>query len=178
VSDWIIDFSAYLGGSSMKRISMVFKVNGKEVQGNFPTHFTLLRALRELGFTEVKNGCEKGDCGCCTVLLNGQTVNSCMVLIGQAKGQEITTVKGLGTMRLLHPLQDNFIKYGAIQCGFCTPGMLLSAKALLDRNPSPSREEIRAGISGNLCRCTGYEKIVDAIEATAMNGKKNPKGKK
>jgi carbon-monoxide dehydrogenase small subunit len=98
-----------------------------------------------------------------------------MVLIGQADGREITTVKGVGTMNLLHPLQENFIKYGAVQCGFCTPGMILSAKALLDRNPSPTREEIIAGISGNLCRCTGYEKIVDAIEATAMNGKKNQK---
>jgi carbon-monoxide dehydrogenase small subunit len=162
----------------MKRISVRFKVNGKEIQGDFPTHFTLLRALRELGFTEVKNGCEKGDCGCCTVLFDGQTVNSCMVLIGQADGREITTVKGVGTMNLLHPLQENFIKYGAVQCGFCTPGMILSAKALLDRNPSPTREEIIAGISGNLCRCTGYEKIVDAIEATAMNGKKNQKRKK
>ncbi|HSR13800.1 MAG TPA: (2Fe-2S)-binding protein [Thermodesulfobacteriota bacterium] len=162
----------------MKRISVAFKVNGKEVQGDFPNHFTLLRALRELGFTEVKNGCEKGDCGSCTVLFNGRTVNSCLVLIGQADGQEITTVKGLGTISVLHPLQENFMKHGAVQCGFCTPGMLLSAKTLLDKNPSPTREEIRAGISGNLCRCTGYEKIIDAIEATAVDGRKPPGRKK
>jgi carbon-monoxide dehydrogenase small subunit len=159
----------------MKKISLRFKVNGEEVQGEFPTNFTLLRALRELGFTEVKNGCEKGDCGCCTVFLGGRPVNACLVLAAQANGREVTTIRGLGSPNRPHPLQENFIKYGAIQCGFCTPGMILSAKALLDKNPSPTRQEIREGIAGNLCRCTGYENIVEAIEATA---KELPKAQK
>ena len=159
----------------MKKISLRFKVNGEEVQGEFPTEFTLLRALRDLGFTEVKNGCEKGDCGCCTVFLGGRPVNACLVLAAQAHGKEVTTIRGLGAPNRLHPLQENFIKYGAIQCGFCTPGMILSAQALLNKNPSPTRQEIREGIAGNLCRCTGYENIVDAIEATA---KELPKEKK
>ncbi|MFQ6112093.1 MAG: (2Fe-2S)-binding protein [Nitrospinota bacterium] len=127
---------------------------------------------RELGYTEVKNGCEKGDCGACTVLLDGRAVNACLVLAVQAQGREVMTVRGLGTVDNLHPLQKNFIELGAIQCGFCTPGMLLAAKALLDENPSPSREDIKVGISGNLCRCTGYVKIIDAIEATAAELKK------
>ena len=159
----------------MKKVSLRFKVNGKEVQGEFPTAFTLLRALRDLGFTEVKNGCEKGDCGCCTVLLDGLPVNACLVLVAQVHGREILTVRGLGEPNRLHPLQENFIKYGAIQCGFCTPGMILSAYALLKKNPTPTRQEIRQGIAGNLCRCTGYESIVDAIEASA---KESPKRKK
>ena len=162
----------------MKKISLRFKVNGEEVQGEFPTHFTLLRALRDLGFTEVKNGCEKGDCGCCTVLFEGRPVNACLVLAAQAHGRKITTIRGLGAPKRPHPLQENFIKYGAIQCGFCTPGMILSAQALLNKNPSPTRAEIREGISGNLCRCTGYENIVDAIEATAKELPKTSKRKK
>jgi len=151
----------------MKLFPVKFKVNGKEVKAEFPSHRTLLHALRELGYTEVKNGCEKGDCGCCTVLLDGRSVNSCLVLAVQVQGHEVTTVRGLGTADNLHPLQTNFIKLGAIQCGFCTPGMLLSAKAFLDENPSPTPEEIKVAISGNLCRCTGYVKIINAIEATA-----------
>ena len=162
----------------MKKISLRFKVNGEEVQGEFPTHFTLLRALRDLGFTEVKNGCEKGDCGCCTVLLGGRPINACLVLAAQANGREVMTIRGLGAPNRLHPLQENFIKYGAIQCGFCTPGMILSAQALLNKNPSPTRQEIREGIAGNLCRCTGYENIVDAIEATAKELPKAPKRRK
>jgi carbon-monoxide dehydrogenase small subunit len=162
----------------MKKISLRFKVNGEEVQGEFPTHFTLLRALRDLGFTEVKNGCEKGDCGCCTVFLGKRSVNACLVLAAQANGQEVKTIRGLGTSNRPHPLQVNFIKYGAIQCGFCTPGMILSAQALLNKNPSPTRNEVREGISGNLCRCTGYENIVDAIEATAKEFKKSQKWRK
>jgi aerobic carbon-monoxide dehydrogenase small subunit len=162
----------------MKKISLRFKVNGEEVQGEFPTHFTLLRALRDLGFTEVKNGCEKGDCGCCTVFLGGRPVNACLVLAAQANGREVTTIRGLGVPNRPHPLQENFIKYGAIQCGFCTPGMILSAQALLNKNPSPTRQEIREGIAGNLCRCTGYENIVDAIEATAKEHQKAQKRRK
>jgi carbon-monoxide dehydrogenase small subunit len=143
------------------------KVNGEKVQAEFPAHVTLLDALRELGFIEVKNGCEKGDCGSCTVIMDGRTVNACLVLAVQAEGREITTVRGLGREDDLHPLQRNFVEKGAVQCGFCTPGMLLSAKALLDENPHPTREEINEGISGNLCRCTGYTKIAEAIEETA-----------
>ncbi len=159
----------------MKVFPVQFKVNGEEVEAEFPAHFTLLQALRELGYFEVKNGCEKGDCGSCTVLLDGLPINSCLVLAVQVQGKEITTVRSLGSADNLHPLQENFINHGAIQCGFCTPGMLLSAKALLDENPSPTRSEIGEGISGNLCRCTGYVKIVDAIEATADQLKTNRK---
>lgn len=164
----------------MKRLPVQFTVNGEEVRAEFRTHTTLLQALREMGYIEVKNGCEKGDCGSCTVLLDGRTVNSCLVLAVQAQGREVTTVRGLGNVDSLHPLQRNFIDHDAVQCGFCTPGMLLSAKALLDENPSPTREEISVGISGNLCRCTGYVRIVDAIEATATELKelRGSRGKK
>lgn len=164
----------------MKRLPVQFTVNGEEVRAEFPTYTTLLQALREMGYVEVKNGCEKGDCGSCTVLLDGRTVNSCLVLAVQAHGREVTTVRGLGTVDALHPLQKNFIEHDAVQCGFCTPGMLLSAKALLDGNPSPTRGEISVGISGNLCRCTGYVRIVDAIEATAaeLEGVRGSRAKK
>lgn len=151
----------------MKRYPVEFNVNGAKVQAEFSAHVTLLHALRELGFVEVKNGCEKGDCGSCTVIMDGRTVNACLVLAVQAAGREITTVRGLGTADNLHPLQKNFVEKGAVQCGFCTPGMLLSAKSLLDENPHPSREEINEGISGNLCRCTGYNRIAEAVEAAA-----------
>ena len=164
----------------MKQLPVQFTVNGEEVQAQFPTYTTLLQALRETGHVEVKNGCEKGDCGSCTILLDGRTVNSCLVLAVQAHGREVTTVRGLGTMDNLHPLQRKFIEHDAVQCGFCTPGMLLSAKALLDENPSPTREEISVAISGNLCRCTGYVRIVDAIEATAaeLEGARGSRAKK
>jgi carbon-monoxide dehydrogenase small subunit len=153
----------------MKRLPVQFTANGEEVRAELPTYKTLLQALREMGYPEVKNGCEKGDCGSCTVLLDGRPVNSCLVLAVQAHGRKVTTVRGLGRVGSLHPLQTNFIEHDAVQCGFCTPGMLLSAKALLDENPSPTREEISIAISGNLCRCTGYVRIVDAIEATAAD---------
>ena len=131
---------------------------------------TLLEVLRErLGHTEVKEGCGKGDCGSCAVLLNGRAVNACLTLAMQAHRQKVTTLKGIGTPERPHPLQQSFVKNGAIQCGFCTSGMIVSAKALLDRNPEPTRDEIREAISGNLCRCTGYKKIVDAIEDAASN---------
>jgi carbon-monoxide dehydrogenase small subunit len=164
----------------MKRLPVQFTVNGEEVRAEFPTYTTLLQALREMGYVEVKNGCEKGDCGSCTVLLDGRTVNSCLVLAVQAHGREVTTVRGLGPVDGLHPLQRNFIEHDAVQCGFCTPGMLLSAEALLDGNPSPTRGEINVGISGNLCRCTGYVRIVDAIEATAaeLEGVRGSRAKK
>jgi len=163
----------------MKLFPVAFKVNGKAVKAEFPAGHTLLHALRELGYTEVKNGCERGDCGACTVLLDGQAVNSCLVLAVQVQGREVTTIRGLGSENHLHPLQKNFIDHGAVQCGFCTPGMILAAKALLDKNTSPTPEEIGIAISGNLCRCTGYKKIIEAVEAAAeevRKGSTRPKG--
>jgi len=141
------------------------KVNGRPVEVQVDPSWTLLRVLREkLGMTGTKKGCEQGDCGACTVLLDGAAVNACLVLALQAEGKEVETIEGLGTPEHLHPLQKSFIRNGAVQCGFCTSGMLLSALALLRKNPNPTVEEIRRGISGNLCRCTGYVKIVKAIQ--------------
>ena len=144
-----------------------FSVNGVEQQVDLLPNATLLSTLRDLGYTDVKNGCEKGDCGACAVLMNGKPVNSCLVLDWQAEGAEIITNAGLGTMNQPHPLQAAFADAGASQCGYCTPGMIISAKALLDRNPHPSEQEIREAISGNLCRCTGYDQIVEAIQLAA-----------
>jgi carbon-monoxide dehydrogenase small subunit len=147
---------------------VVLKINGKEEKVFCQPGETLLYVLRNrLHHTEVKEGCGKGDCGACTVLLDGVPVDSCLVLAYQVEGKEILTVKGLGTPEKVHPLQKKFIEKGAIQCGFCIPGQLLSAKALLEKNPKPSREDIKRAISGNLCRCTGYKKIVDAIDEAA-----------
>ena len=131
-------------------------------------HWTLLDMLRnELGLLGTKRGCEKGDCGACTVLVNGKPVNACLYLAVRANGKEILTVEGLEKDEGLHPLQKAFLEKGAVQCGFCTPGMLLTALNLLDKNPSPKEEEVRQAISGNLCRCTGYQHIVDAIRFAA-----------
>ncbi len=143
-------------------------VNGQRRQVSLAANVTLLEALREhLHCLDVKCGCEKGDCGACTVLLNGKAVNSCLVLAWQADGQDITTLAGLGTPERPHPLQRAFADLGATQCGFCTPGMIVAAAWLLRENPQPSREEIREALSGNLCRCTGYKKPVEAIERAA-----------
>lgn len=142
-------------------------VNGRTHHVALEPHITLLRALRELGYTDVKNGCEKGECGACAVLLDGAAVNSCLVLAWQADGTEIVTNAGLGTMDAPHPLQKAFADHGAVQCGYCTPGMIVSAKALLDREPDPSEEEIREALSGNLCRCTGYGQIFEAVRVAA-----------
>ena len=129
---------------------------------------TLTQLIREdLGLTGTKQGCEVGDCGACTVLFDGKPVPSCLVLAVQAKGHTVTTIEGLADEKGLHPIQSVFVTEGAIQCGFCTSGMILSAKSLLDRNDHPTRQEIRQAISGNLCRCTGYQKIVDAVERAA-----------
>ena len=153
-------------GEEIVEISAV--VNGTSVVLRTPANRTVLSILREdLHLTGVKEGCEVGECGACTVIMNGKAVNACMVLAPKMDGATITTIEGLSEGKKLHPLQRAFIEHGAVQCGFCTPGMILSAKALLDENPHPTRLEIREGISGNLCRCTGYQQIVDAIESVA-----------
>ena len=127
---------------------------------------TLADMLRyDLKLTGTKKGCDTGDCGACTVILNGDAVNSCLVLAVQTDGAVIETIEGLATQEGLHPIQEAFVEKGAIQCGFCSPGMILSTKNLLDKNPNPTEEEIREGISGNLCRCTGYQKIFEAIDS-------------
>ena len=151
------------------------KVNGKDVKVSVPPSRLLVDFLRDdLGLTGTKRGCGIGECGACTVILNGRTVASCLVPAVSIEGCEIITVEGLADGEKLHVLQRAFIDHGAVQCGFCTPGMLLSAKALLDKNPTPTREEIRLAISGNVCRCTGYTKIVDAVEAAAKQGGNTP----
>lgn len=146
---------------------VTLSVNGRTHNVALAPNVTLLRALRELGYTDIKSGCEKGDCGACAVLLNGDPVNSCLVLAWQAEGAEIITNSGLGTANNPHPIQEAFADAGAAQCGYCTPGMIISAKALLDTNSNPSEDEIRNAISGNLCRCTGYGQIVKAIQIAA-----------
>lgn len=149
-----------------ERIQLV--VNGAITELLTEPQRTLLEVLREdLGLTGTKEGCSTGDCGACTVLLDGRPVTSCLVLAMEADGREVLTIEGLAQNGKLHPLQEAFIQYGAVQCGFCTPGMILAAKALLDENPHPAEEEIRRGIAGNLCRCTGYDKIVRAIAAVS-----------
>ena len=150
------------------KVLLRMKVNGKPVEVNVSPTWTLLKVLREeLKLTGTKKGCEQGDCGACTILLDGKAVNACLVLAMQAEGKSIETIEGLGTPENLHPLQKSFIKQGAVQCGFCTPGMLMSAKALLAEKPHPTVGEIKRGISGNLCRCTGYVKIIKAVEEVA-----------
>jgi aerobic-type carbon monoxide dehydrogenase small subunit (CoxS/CutS family) len=142
-------------------------VNGKRVRCTFSPDVTLLDLLRSEGFTEVKEGCREGQCGCCVVLLEGKLVNSCQVFAASAMGKEITTVKGLGNLHSPHPLQTAFVEAGAVQCGFCTPGMILAAYALLKENPDPNDEEIIQALDGNLCRCTGYVKIIQAVKRGA-----------
>lgn len=146
------------------------RVNGETYTLALEPNVTLQEVLREhLGLTGTKKGCDNGECGACTVLIDGMAVNSCLVLAMAASGKEITTIEGLAREGDLHPLQQSFHDLGAIQCGYCTPGMIMSAKALLDRNPDPSRGEVQEAISGNLCRCTGYVKIIEAIKAAASN---------
>ena len=149
-------------------INITLNVNNANYQVEVAPYHTLRDVLRDkLGFTDVKNGCSEGECGSCAVLVDGKPVTSCLMLAAQAQGKKITTPRGLATDGKLHPLQEKFIDYGAVQCGYCTPGMILVAKALLDRNPNPTEEEVRVAISGNICRCTGYLQIVEAIMATA-----------
>lgn len=153
----------------MRRLIQL-RVNGELHEVMVEPWKTLLQVIRgDIGLTGAKEACGTGECGACTVLVNGKPVNSCLVLAVEAQGKDILTIEGLAQGDKLHPLQDAFIKRGAIQCGFCTPGMLLSAKALLDDNPQPTEEEIRDAISGNLCRCTGYNKIVEAIFEVAQS---------
>lgn len=151
----------------MKKV-MKLTINGESVEAAVEPNKTLLHFLREdLGLTGAKQGCGLGDCGACTVIMDGKAVNSCLVLAIQAQGKDILTIEGLAVDGRLHPIQQAFVDKGAIQCGFCSPGMILSAKAFLDTNPKPTELEIRTAISGNLCRCTGYQKIVEAIESAS-----------
>ncbi|MFH0959705.1 MAG: (2Fe-2S)-binding protein [Pseudomonadota bacterium] len=151
----------------MKKIIRLI-VNGEPVEAAVAQNQTLVQFLREdLGLTGTKHGCGLGDCGACTVILDGKAVNSCLVLAVQANGSDVLTIEGLAENGKLHPLQQAFVDKGAIQCGFCTPGMILSAKALLEEKPNPSELDIRTALSGNLCRCTGYQKIVEAIDEAA-----------
>ncbi len=153
----------------MKTYQIEINVNGEWLEVEVTARETLLETLRnKLKAFEVKNGCGQGDCGACTVMMEGKAVNACLTLAMQADGKEVVTLKGIGTEETPHPIQKSFVECGAIQCGFCTPGMVVSAKALFDKNPRPGREEIKEAISGNLCRCTGYVKVVDAIEDAAL----------
>ncbi|MBS3975161.1 MAG: (2Fe-2S)-binding protein [Syntrophomonadaceae bacterium] len=152
----------------MKKMPITLIINGDSYDLLVPAHRTLLDALREdIGLTGAKKGCGEGECGACTVLLDGQPVNSCLILAVQAAGKMITTIEGLARENRLHPLQDAFVQHGAIQCGFCSPGFILTAKALLDSNPAPTEQEVREAVAGNLCRCTGYQNIIEAILAAA-----------
>jgi carbon-monoxide dehydrogenase small subunit len=146
----------------------IFLVNGQEYEVILEPHMLLIDVLRdELGLTGTKYACGAGDCGACTVLIDGRPSFSCLTLAVTVKGRSILTIEGVAEGNELHPIQQAFVDQGAVQCGFCTPGMILSAKALLDENPEPTRDEIKTALAGNLCRCTGYVKIVDAVEAAA-----------
>jgi len=152
-------------------IDVAFTVNGETVHLAVSPDASLLDALREdLELTGTKQGCGEGECGACSVLLNGKVVNSCLVLAVECAGAEVLTIEGLGRLGKLHPLQEAFVQNGAVQCGFCTPGMIIAAYALLKENPSPSEADVRRALEGNLCRCTGYRKIIDAVLASANGG--------
>ena len=145
-----------------------FTLNGETAEVAFAPHKTLLEVLREdLGLTGTKHGCELGECGTCTILVDGRSILSCLMLGLDAEGRHVTTIEGMAEGGRLHPLQDTFADLGAAQCGYCSPGFLLAAKELIDKSPSPSRDEIREALSGNLCRCTGYIKIYEAVELAA-----------
>ncbi len=149
-------------------MDVTMNVNGRELTASVPPETTLLKLLREdWDLTGAKLGCDVGDCGACTVLVDGQAVNACLMLAGQADGRQIITIEGLADLDAFHPLQKTFEDLAALQCGFCGPGIILAAKYLLDTNPNPSTAEIRDGLSGNLCRCTGYTKIIEAVADTA-----------
>ena len=154
----------------MNTITVQFILNNNKIKVKVPPGLTLLEFLRDkMGLTGAKDSCGgEGECGACTVIMDGEAVNSCLVLIGQVDGHEVTTIEGLSTHDKLHPVQSAFIAVGAVQCGFCTPGAVLAAKALLDSNPDPTDEDIREALSGNLCRCTGYTKMVEAVHIAAQ----------
>ncbi len=153
-------------------------INGDAVEFACPPEESLLAVLRDrLGLTGVKEGCGTGDCGACSITLDGRLVCSCLVLAAEAEGREIATIEGMAENGKLHPLQENFIDYAALQCGICTPGFLMAAKVLLERNPNPTETEIRYALAGNLCRCTGYDKIVKAVQASAKELRQSDKKK-
>jgi aerobic-type carbon monoxide dehydrogenase small subunit (CoxS/CutS family) len=163
------------GKGRLEKAHIRLQVNGEEVEVAFAPHKTLLEVLREdLRLTGTKHGCELGECGCCAVLVDGRPVLSCLVLGVAMEGHEIATVEGMATEAGLHPLQQAFAELGAAQCGYCTPGILLTAKALLEDTARPSRDEIKQALAGNICRCTGYIKILEAVELAAarMQGEK------
>ena len=152
----------------MGEMNLKFTLNGKSVEVKVKPNETLLDVIRyKLNLTGTKKGCNRGNCGACTVLLEGKAVYSCLILAPKVNNKDVMTIEGLGEPENLHPLQEAFIKHSAAQCGYCTPGMLLSAKAFLDENPNPTLEEIKVAISGNLCRCTGYTQIIEAISEAA-----------
>jgi aerobic carbon-monoxide dehydrogenase small subunit len=157
----------------MKKVSVSFTLNGDSVTAEVPVTWTLLKTLREyFELTGAKEGCGVGECGACTVIMDGEAINSCLCPIPEVEGRSVTTIEGLadedGT---LHPLQEAFLKNNGVQCGFCTSGMIMSSKALLDHNPDPTEDEIRTSIAGNFCRCTGYVQIVESVKMAAKDGK-------
>jgi len=157
----------------MKTMRLRLTVNGHEKHWEIAPGDLLLDVLRREGYFGVKRGCESGECGACTVLLNGRSVNSCMVFAAHAEGSEVLTIEGLADGNRLDPLQEAFLDRGAVQCGFCTPGMILGAKALLDRHPDAGEAQVREAMAGHLCRCTGYRKVVEAVLDVSTHGRKN-----
>lgn len=152
---------------------MKFSINGMDYEEEIDHRRTLLEVLREnLGLLGTHKGCDEGQCGACTVLIDGKEINSCLVLAASVQGKEITTIEGLAQEEQLHPVQQAFVEYGAIQCGFCTPGMIMVAKGFLDKNPQPTEEEAKRALAGNLCRCTGYFQIIDAVLKAAEKMRK------
>jgi aerobic-type carbon monoxide dehydrogenase small subunit (CoxS/CutS family) len=149
-------------------VEITCKINNVEKRLVFEPHEKLLDVLRREGYYGVKFGCGSGDCGACTILVNGRAVKSCIMFAAQAKDKEITTIEGLSTPERPHPIQKAFVDAGAVQCGYCTPGLIISTKALLDRNPEPTEDEIKEALEGNLCRCTGYIKIIDAVKLASQ----------
>lgn len=150
----------------MKRVEVQFTLNGRLAKASVKPNSTLLDVLRnEFRLTGTKRGCDRGDCGACTVQINGRAVNACLVLAPQVAGKKVVTIEGIGTPERLHPLQQTFVDFDAVQCGYCIPGLIMSAKALLEENPNPTNDEIRNYVSGNLCRCTGYLHQIEAIKA-------------
>lgn len=155
----------------MEKQIIRIRINGEEHELEISANETLLEVLRErLSLTGAKEGCQDGSCGACTILLDGKPARACLILAVEAEGKDILTIEGLSRGNELHPIQEAFINHGGIQCGFCTPGMILTAKALIDSNPEPTEAEVKEAISGNLCRCTGYTKIIESIIAAIKKG--------